>query len=335
MMLRRFIAFLAQAIACQALFAAQGPDDAILQQLKEMKALVLAKDHVFLTGDCVVTAKDLKLLSGMTALRRLEFNGPKVADGALAELPSLRQVVKLDLGSSGVDGDMKYVAQMKQLKSLSLMFARISGKGIKELAPLSGLEELLLNAVHLSDADMKEIAKFKNLRVLNLNTVPISGDGLKALAGLAEMEDLNLAGIPLTDDDLKTLAPMKKLRKLSLSSQLTDAGIKNLLAVEGLEELRLQRLKITDAAFADLARFGKLRRLEIYDIPLEGNGIGVLAKAAKLESLCLAGTKFAKANLDELTKLRNLRDFSYYGDSLTRADFAKLKAALPQCRVYP
>ena len=53
--------------------------------------------------------------------------------------------------------------------------------GLKELAPLTNLTELLLRSTNITDAGLKELAPLKKLNNLYLNGTKVTEAGIKGL----------------------------------------------------------------------------------------------------------------------------------------------------------
>ena len=121
---------------------------------------------------------------------------------------------------------------------------------------------------------------------------------------------LNMTGAPVADADLDALRGLKGLQWLALSgTQVTDAGLDALRGLKGLQWLALSGTQVTDA------------------------GLDALRELKELRTLWLGGTPVTDAGLDALRELKGLQQLDLSGTQVTDAGRARLKKALPKCRI--
>ncbi len=106
---------------------------------------------------------------------------------------------------------------------------------------------------------------------------------------------------PLISDPIVEKAIRKELKKPT--GELTKADL------EKVTLLGLDGNQITDAGLKEVAKLQQLKVLNLGDTDITDAGLKDLAKFKQLEGLVLDGTK------------------------ITKADVAKLKKALPKCRI--
>ena len=112
---------------------------------------------------------------------------------------------------------------------LDLRGVNVKYADLKELAGLKSLHTLSLGYTGVTDADLKELARLKNLHTLHLVGTFVTGPGLNELASLKGLHSLNLGRTKMTDGDLNELAGLKSLRTLYLDgTKVTDAGVAKL-----------------------------------------------------------------------------------------------------------
>lgn len=184
---------------------------------------------------------DLKELEGRTDFHKLKlrnhsnFSGtglrfirnPKLiiidlSNAALSEegWKALSQVEapieSIDVGQSPTFNSdcIKYLAQMKKLKSVTIPLKRVSPQDIALLSKLTSLHSLTLSGKHpLNPAVVQEIAKIKGLRILEFDGVMLkSGD----LAPLHTTKGLNM-GLASLDVSPEIMAEIAHLPIVSLS----------------------------------------------------------------------------------------------------------------------
>lgn len=154
-----------------------------------------------------VTDDDLKLLSGLKTLRKLELTGSKVTGAGLEHLAGLDGLYNLQLGNTRVTDDaLAHVAELPGLGILSLSGTKVTNAGLKHLAGMEQLERLFLDETSLTD------------------------DGLAHLTGLLELKELSLRDVPITDRGLAHLKGLKNLELLKLeNTKVTRAGVADLI----------------------------------------------------------------------------------------------------------
>jgi hypothetical protein len=122
---------------------------------------------------CLASLTNLKLLS-LGAFDRMADE--PTAPPLLSQLPALRRLEAVDvdseLGLSGGsdigDHDLRYLACLPRLKSLSLGDTKVTGAGLAELASLESLEELYLQGEVVSSAGVESLLAFRNLKRLHI-----------------------------------------------------------------------------------------------------------------------------------------------------------------------
>jgi hypothetical protein len=110
---------------------------------------------------------------------------------------------------------------------------------------------------------------------------------------------------------LETIGQLKNLRELNLRAQkITDAGMTQLSTLKNLVELNVGQTALSAKGLAPVAGLGKLEKLVLWKCQRIGDD--------------------AVATLGEMKSLKWL---DIEGTGITEAGRAKLKAALPQCRM--
>ena len=95
---------------------------------------------------------------------------------------------------------------------------KVTDAGLKEMAPLKGLQSLDLAGTQVTDAGLKQLADLKGLLKLNLRVCQgVTDAGLKELAPLKRLQSLDIGFTRVTDVGLKELANLKGLETLACS----------------------------------------------------------------------------------------------------------------------
>jgi hypothetical protein len=113
----------------------------------------------------------------------------------LSLLPALPRLETLDIGRSDIrDDDLRYVAALPRLKSLSLWDAEfgwdreITGAGLAELASSQSLEELAIGSRVASAAAFESLLRLKRLKKLHIAGFDQDGDLRDRFVHLPENE---------------------------------------------------------------------------------------------------------------------------------------------------
>lgn len=125
------------------------------------------------------------------------------------------------------------------------------------------------------------------------------------------VEYVDLAGTSIGADELSRLRSLRRLRHLDLSeTNLTDADLQHLANVPHLESLILNRTHISDAGLQQL-------------------------RGLNLEGLDLFHTHVTDAGLKHVAGMDRLSTLHLHETQTTAAGRAKLRVALPNCKVDP
>jgi hypothetical protein len=123
-------------------------------------------------------------------------------------------------------------------------------------------------------------------------------------------------------------------RIAAAKSRVTDADLQKLQGLAHLEVLELQETQISDAGLAHLMGLKGLKELDLYRTRITDKGLDNLQYLSNLVKLELSYTAVTDAGLDKLTGLKKLRTLNLYGTRVTKDGLKKIRAALPECKVY-
>jgi Leucine-rich repeat (LRR) protein len=122
-------------------------------------------------------------------------------------------------------------------KSLSLvLFATLAfaatdreGGATPSLAGMHNLRRLYLRDTTIAEEAMKHISRLTGLEELDLYGVKVTERGIAYLKDLKEGRKLNLSGAPISDQSISVLAGMTHLQELNLyRSRITNTGLAGL-----------------------------------------------------------------------------------------------------------
>ncbi len=272
--------------------------------LQNVKSLLL--NDLEIGDDGLEAIKDVSWPIG-----NLDLRGCPVSNTGLSHLTGLSSLKALRLSgsnsSASVDDDgMASVAQLPNLKVLSLDKLWVSEIGIEQLLPLKNLSELYLAETTIGDDAPAMFSKLPALRKLRLARNQISNEGLKHLAGLTELVELDLSEISLlSDDGLQHLSGLTNLQKLNLwRVPVGDAGVQYLKPLTNLEWLNLDNTRLSD------------------------DGLPALVDMKKLTFLHLGSTLVSDAGLPHLSGLTGLKDLKVTRTAVTETGVAELQKSL-------
>jgi hypothetical protein len=164
----------------------------------------------------------------------------------------------------------------------------------------------------------------------------------------------------LTDDLLAQISKLPKVTHLELNmcTQLTDAGFAHLKDMPQLAALSLPGARVTDTTMSNLAGLTNLTYFRMTGAKnLTPTGWAVIQNWKNLQTFWVAEGSFKDEEMPYLKGLTQLKDITYWGDSvtdtgaeillglpnltsvrvddkITPTEVAKLHAALPKCRFW-
>lgn len=140
-------------------------------------------------------------------------------------------------------------SQLKRLKSIKLVHANPSTRGMESLGSLPELEEIDVRWQRFDLQGAQFLTKLPNLK--SVQTIQANDEILAELAKLVKLEVLVVDVRTVTDKGIKSLSTNRSLRHLRLMhSQVSDVGLDALSEMKGLQSLNLLPAEkpITDSA---------------------------------------------------------------------------------------
>lgn len=280
---------------------------------------ILPLKHVqsLLLNDLEITDGGLEVLKNVDwPISNLDLRGCPVSNTGLSYLTGLSSLKALRLSGSNssatVDDDgMVAVAQLSNLKVLSLDKLWVSEAGIEQLLPLKKLSELYLAETTIGDDALALFSKLPQLRKLRLARNQISNNGLQHLAGLENLVELDLSEI----------------------SQLSDDGLQHLSGLTSLSKLNLWRVPVSDPGVEYLKTLVNLKWLNLDNTQLSDDGLTALVDMKKLTFLHLGSTQVSDTGLKHLSALTSLQDLKVTRTAVTETGVTELKISLPETEI--
>jgi Leucine-rich repeat (LRR) protein len=180
-------------------------------------------------GRASITNAGLVHIAQMPKLEILCLGGIRgITDDGLAHLTKMRSLKKLEIGSSQVtDRGLGYLSQIKTLERLELPQEQrgITDSGLAYLGQLPNLRQLHVSRIHFNDPKMnteyytdkglEALARCTGLEELSIGSIGITDAGIDHIAKLTKLKWLNLFGCDnVTDKGLARLAGIKSLTTL-------------------------------------------------------------------------------------------------------------------------
>jgi uncharacterized protein (TIGR02996 family) len=245
----------------------------------------------------------------------------------IAQVPNLR-----GLSLSGARVSVRLlprITALTQLEHLDLCLLRLTDDGLKALAPLVRLRTLVSCTGRITDAGAKALAGFPELRELSLITLRLTAAGFRSLGRLTKLEVLPI--VPNCDDmAIKHLRGLSRLRKLKQLGQVSGRGLERFPL---LTDLDIEGTDIDDIGLRCLAGLTRLRALNLNHTQITGAGLRHLSSLRGLRQLDLIGTDVGDDDLVHLEGLTGLEHLGLFGTRVTKAGANRLKKKLPKVRV--
>ncbi len=181
---------------------------------------------------------------------------------------------------------------------------------LAQLARLTGLEELRLRNVPVSDQGLRGLEAMTALKVLWLEDAKLSNAGLKRVGQLKSLEALAIVGGSWDDAGLANLAHLSSLREFYYSPrQVRGPGLEHIARLPSLRYVYSSGPEFTDQHLAAWSRAKSLNGLHIALAKITDEGLTHIENLTELEYLTLSysGTTGAgMVHLKPLTKLKQL-----------------------------
>jgi Leucine-rich repeat (LRR) protein len=287
----------------------------------------------FLNDDLASRLSGLKQLTSL-ALTNTVINDPTVEMIAQA-FPGLTE---LDLSSNTnvTRGAMKFIAELGQLRSLTLIQNGFNDLSFRRLRSLQELRSLDLRGnMEAGNMTLGVVGELPNLTAFKHRSTAVTDEGMAELSKNSSLQNLLIQDFMITSDSGRYLAALKQLRQLEIF-RCQGFGSEGVAALEGLELDRLtlrdlpsvddsamtvfqnlpklRRLYlheldgITDEGFENLQHLDSLELLDVWSVPqITDASVEVLARLPNLKELTLRTTGISDASIDVLLSMTGLQ----------------------------
>ncbi len=297
-----------------------------------------------------VSDEGLAQVGKLTDLVALQLAATNCTDRGLAHLGSLKSLEMLALrGGRFTDEGLRNLAGMQRLQILSLAAVPITDAGLAQLSELNSLEELYIEGSLVTDRGLQRLKGLPRLRVLDVTDTEVSAAGIAMLKqarpslyvndGTADgaAEDLNQLQIAEKGppDDPK-FGPFTNLE--IWSPKLDDSNMANLGRCSEIRQLTLASRRITDVTMARVGAMNNLGLLNVAGSRITSRGLKNLVGLKELDEFVLDIAQLGEPTIETLKQMKELNLIVIEGADDSAASqrlMAKLRAALPDCRVEP
>ncbi len=255
----------------------------------------------------------------------VELRAPVKDWSLLAREMSLNKIPGLRLDSC-TDSDLKYLADLTDLRLLALYNPSITDAGLEHLKGLTELEVLYLGRTRITDAGLVHLRGLTGLRGLFLDMTRVTDAGLEHLKSLTRLRDLSLCGTRITDAGLTHIEGLTGLRYLALmNTRVTDAGLEHLRGLTELQSLALNTTRVTGLGLVHLKSLTGLEELSLGGDRITDANLASLDGLPRLTKLELSGSQITDAGLIHIRSLTGLQRLSLRNTRITDAGLESLK----------
>jgi serine/threonine protein kinase/formylglycine-generating enzyme required for sulfatase activity len=320
-------------VACRAvMLCGQGISDKGLEHLKPLTSL----QHLHLSNTCV-TGTGLKAFAGSAVLFSVAFSKCPLNEEGAAALASLPGVRYLTVWSTPLsDGMLASIGRMTNLEYLYLGCdgSRFTDGGIAHLRGLRNLTKLLLTGDGHTVAGVRQLEDMPRLSCLSLKLPNLDRTLFEHLRHYPKLASLTLSARLLTEEDVKNSAMLKTLSYVKFIGPLRDPWLPHLQGLPLLRSVDLATCPITDMGLEQLGKLTELRLLRVsYCREVTDAGLAHVKGLRHMTSFLADYTPIGDTGLAELASLTALQRVSVCHTKVTADGVAKLKAALPKCRI--
>lgn len=184
------------------------------------------------------------------------------------------------------------------------------------------------------DKDLSRLYVLKRLRWLYLDGTSITDVGTAGLKCFAQLERLDLSSTKITDDGLGTIGNLPRLEILDVSgTAITDRGIENIRRIKTLFDFFANQTRITDSGLERLSGMPTLASIWLADTQITDTGIQQFKPVSDFRYFMLDGTQITDTGLESLARFKQLRWLGVRRTRVTASGIARLKTALPKCKI--
>jgi hypothetical protein len=171
-------------------------DLAVLEALPHVRSL-------YLDANSAITDDGLRHIAQLSELESLSLNDCSgVTDEGLSQLADLNRLTFLSLCRCRIDGSgLRHVTQLP-LTCLSFTRTSLSDANLKHVALMRGLNTLTLQGTPITDAGLRHLSALVSLGSLQVHETRITDNGLVHLTDLQKLWELHVHSDGVTEDGI-------------------------------------------------------------------------------------------------------------------------------------
>ena len=272
--------------------------------------------------DNPITDAGMIHLRNMHSLRNLNLGWTDVTDAGLIHLKNLRLLESLTISHHISDKGLAYIAELPDLKHLSVSDDRknkITDHGLEMLSKRKSLESLSIQGRGITDAGISRLVELKKLKHLSLQGSPLLTDKcMKSLTQLKSLSHLELLSDNITVSGLNQLNSLPGLKKLDVRNITQDCSGLDLSGLKNLEIITLitgkNSASLSDEDMAWLSHLKKVKWLQGIRGHIGDEGMARLAGLTSMERLNIQGSEMTDLSLSYLSNMKKLNNLTILGN---------------------
>lgn len=227
----------------------------------------------------------ISIVSKSQKLEEIAIMGGRISSRGVAAICTLPHLVSLWLAKLPHLGDecIDSVANVQQLRELSLEFTGVTDKGMEGLGRLEHLRTISLAGSKISDRGIKSLTSCSRLSIIDFSFTRILGRTLSALPRVGR-ENIYLDNSDICNSGIIEFSVAHpETERISLNNTNVDDEIMPTLSrLEGLCELRLESTQITDAGVIAMAGHKSLRMIYLGGTSVSDDTVRLLKEQAPM-----------------------------------------------------
>lgn len=232
------------------------------------------------------------------------------SDKTLALLTVFPHLERLYLtGPTFTNAGMDDVAKLTSLRVLGLQATKVDGEGIKKLAPLKKLVEINLRRTPVRDEAIDLLQQFPLLSSVNLTRTTIGDEAMKSLGKIPKLAVLILEQTNVTNEGFTYLQDDQPLRAVNLvNPQLGDRALESLSRFKSMEAIWFDDCGlVSDAGFKYLGQLPNLEVISARRCFIGDAALVHIKDLPKLEKLYLRGTLVSAEGMKTISGMKSLK----------------------------
>jgi hypothetical protein len=185
------------------------------------------------------------------------------------------------------DEEMRMVAMLGSVDTLSMRDVEISPEGMKCLGSLRDLRFLVMENTSFGDSECRILPK-EHLTEFWASKTKITDLGLSSLSEAESLAYLEVDGTNISDTGLSAIGKMKELKDLDISEcQVTNRGISQLSGLTKLEKVNINHTLVTEGCLQVFDKMPKVHDIRALGCNISENAADRLAESKRRAGVIL------------------------------------------------